>query len=279
MGDGGRFGIAGGTAFVTGAASGIGLAIARSLLAAGARVAAADINRDALDEAFAEYGDAALPIVLDVTDRAAWPGVHSEVERALGPVSILVNNAGIGPDLNPLDEMPAEAFDLLLAIKLTGTFNGIHTFVPGMRERGSGHVVNTASMAGLNASPRLGAYTAAMFGIVGMSEVLRAELAAAGVGVSVLCPGLVATNLGETTDRAGIVRRSAKVSRGTGLAPEVVGDLVVEGIRENRPYLITHGEYRDVVARRHDAIIAAFDAAAKVGDAPTRVAAPASIAS
>ena len=184
----------------------------------------------------------------------------SAVEGAFGPVEILVNNAGIAPDLNDLADMAPESFDRLVAIKLTGTFNGIHTFAADMRERGDGHIVNTASMAGLMASAHLGAYTAAKFGVVGLSEVLRAELEAHGVGVSVLCPGLVRTNLAAN---AGPRKRPPGTPTGmeAGIDPALVGAQVVEAIRANELYIVTHGEYGRFVADRAARLQRAFDAA------------------
>ena len=252
------FNFAGRTAFVTGAASGIGLAIARALLAEGARVALADWDSSGLEAATADLGDAAMAILLDVTDRDGWEHAKQLVEARFGPVSILVNNAGIGPDGRTVDTMEPASFDRLISIKLTGTFNGVHCFVPTMRALGSGHIVNTASMAGLIASARLGAYTASKFAVVGLSEVLRAELADSGIGVSVLCPGLVTTNLGETTQKAGsdrIVRQSTEM----GIDPALVGHCVIDGIRQNHLYMVTHGEYRDTVAQRMARVLAAFD--------------------
>jgi NAD(P)-dependent dehydrogenase (short-subunit alcohol dehydrogenase family) len=260
MAEAGGMEIPGTVALVTGGASGIGLGIARRLLGAGARVAIADNNPEWLAEAVAELGPDARGFELDVTDRAGWDRMKTTVESAFGPVDILVNNAGIGPDLNHLDEMPPAHFDRLVAIKLTGTFNGIQTFVPDMRARRRGHVVNTASMAGLVATARLGAYTAAKFGVVGMSETLRLELADVGVGVSVLCPGLVATRLAETTARAGISRVSSVAPSGEAMDPDRVGAMVVEAIATNRPYIITHPDRRELVALRMTAIVGAFDA-------------------
>ena len=252
------FAIAGSVALVTGGASGLGLAIARALVREGARVAIADISADWLDEAVAELGGETLGIRLDVTDRTGWAAARDEVMARLGPVDILVNNAGIGPDLRPLAETDPAAFDRLIAIKLGGSFNGIHTFVPGMVSRGRGHVVNTASMAGLMASPRLGPYTTAKFGLVGMSEVLAAELSESGVGVSVLCPGLFATRLREKARRAGIVPSEPLKSTGEGLDPAIVGDLVVEGIRGNHLHIVTHPDRDGPVRERMEKVLAAF---------------------
>ncbi|MET0249362.1 MAG: SDR family oxidoreductase [Sphingobium sp.] len=258
----GGFSFGGATAFVTGGASGIGLAIARSLLREGTRVAIADNSADWLDQAVADLGAGAMAVPLDVTDRAGWAAARAAVEARFGPVDILVNNAGIGPDLNRLDEMSAEHFDRLVAIKLTGSWNGIWEFVPGLRARRRGHVVNTASMAGLTAMARLGAYTAAKFAIVGMSEVLRAELEPDGVGVSVLCPGLIATRLGETSARAGVARASDMTggdAAAQGMDPARVGDLVIAGIAANRMHIITHPDRRDAVEARMRSVLEAFD--------------------
>lgn len=252
--------IRGRTAFITGAASGIGLAIAQALAHEGARVVLADIDRDRLARQVERLGEYAMAVRLNVVDRQAWADAKQAVEARFGPVDILVNNAGIGPDGRALADMDPASFDRLVAIKLTGTFNGIHCFAAGMRDRGDGHIVNTASMAGLIASARLGAYTASKFAVVGLSEVLRAEMAEHGVGVSVLCPGLIATRLGETTEKAGSERISLRNGHATeGLDAALVGPMVVAGIRANRAHIVTHGDYRSHVAARMERVLSAFD--------------------
>ncbi|MET0376217.1 MAG: SDR family oxidoreductase [Rhizorhabdus sp.] len=248
------------TAFVTGGASGIGFGIAKALAARGARVMIVDINRSALDAAVDVLGTNAAAFVLDVRDRDGWAAARVAVEQRFGPVDILVNNAGIGPDGHNLADMQPESFDRLVGIKLTGTFNGISTFAAGMRDRGEGHIVNTSSMAGLIAMAPLGAYCASKFAVVGLSEVLRAEMAPHGVGVSVLCPGLVRSNLAETTIAAGSDRKmTGGTSTAAGIDPMIVGELVIEAICANRLYIPTHGDYRDLVAKRMDRIVQAFD--------------------
>jgi NAD(P)-dependent dehydrogenase (short-subunit alcohol dehydrogenase family) len=273
--------IDGRSAFVTGGASGIGLAIAESLLAAGARVVLADVHGPAAQTEARRLtadggegrGPRVLAIELDVTDLDGWTDAKRVAEDALGPIDILVNNAGIGPDLRELTDMAPATFDRLVAIKVSGTFNGIHTFAPGLRARGQGHIVNTASMAGLMASARLGAYTTAMFGVVGLSEVLRAELGPHGVGVSVLCPGLVRTNLRDNTPEEHRAP-TAPPRPGEGIDPAIVGDLVVKAIRDDEPYVVTHGEYLPHVAARAARIQRAFEAAPVQSAAlPTPVAA------
>jgi NAD(P)-dependent dehydrogenase (short-subunit alcohol dehydrogenase family) len=249
--------IEGRTAFVTGGASGIGLAIVEALVDEGARVVMADWNAEVVHREARRIGEAVVAQQLDVTDRAGWAAAKVRVEAAFGPVEILVNNAGIGPDLKELADMPPDSFDRLVGIKLTGTFNGISTFAADMRARGEGHIVNTASMAGLMASARLGAYTASKFAVVGMSEVLRAEMEPHGVGVSVLCPGMVRTNLAANTPAA---QRPAGMPSGmeAGIDPALVGTDVIAAIRENRLYIITHGEYGAFVAERSARLQRAF---------------------
>jgi NAD(P)-dependent dehydrogenase (short-subunit alcohol dehydrogenase family) len=252
--------IAGQTAFVTGGANGIGLAIATALVNAGARVMIADIDERALEASAALLGEQAAAMRLDVRDRDAWATARAAVEARFGPVGILVNNAGIGPDGHALADMDPDAFDRVVAIKLTGTFNGIATFGSAMRARGEGYIVNTASMARLIASARLGAYTASKFAVVGLSEVLRAEMAPYGVGVSVLCPGLVRTKLGTTTSAAGSDRaHPSQQTTDAGIDPSIVGALVIDGIRANKLHIVTHGDYRDYVEKRMARLVASFD--------------------
>jgi NAD(P)-dependent dehydrogenase (short-subunit alcohol dehydrogenase family) len=257
--------IDGRTAFVTGGASGIGLAIAETLVAEGARVAVADWNSTSLERQTARLGPSVLALELDVRDRAGWQQAKKTTEDTFGPIEILVNNAGVGPDQHELADMPPEHFDRLVAIMLTGMFNGIHTFAAAMRDRAEGHVVNTASMAGLVASARLGAYTAAKFAVVGMTEVLRAEMEPHGVGVSVLCPGLVRTNLGSDNPNSTLAERQAAFA--AGIDPSLVGAQVVDAIRHNDLYVITHGEYGRAVDQRAARLRRAFDEAPKRGSA------------
>ena len=205
------------------------------------------------------WAPAVIGVELDVRDREGWQRAKRTAEDANGAVEILVSNAGVAPDQNEFADMAPEHFDRLHAIMLTGAFNGVHTFGGGMRERRRGHIVNTASMAGLMASARLGAYTTAKFGVVGLSEVLRAEMESYGVGVSVLCPGLVRTNLG--SDNPGATPGQRQESMQAGIDPSLVGAQVLNAIRRNDLYIITHGEYAPVVARRAQRIQKAFEEA------------------
>lgn len=252
--------IAGQHALITGGASGLGLGIADALAARGLNVTIADANDEALAQVLAARGANFRGTVLDVRDREAWARAKAEAEAAFGPVDVLVNNAGIAPNGQAFADMDADSFDRIIAINLTGVFNGVSAFAAGMRDRGRGHIINTASMAGLATSVAgTGAYSAAKFGVVSISETLRGELAESGVGVAVLCPGYVQTNLSANTARiGGQTRGGGKAMPPSAVTSEQVGALVVEAIEDNRPYIITHPDNWPAVERRHQAIAEAF---------------------
>ena len=245
--------IAGRTAFITGAANGIGLGIARAFARAGAKLALADVDAAALGAAQAELAkDTAVEtFVLDVRDREAYARAADATESRLGPVTLLCNNAGIALAI-PVEQMSYETWDLALGVNLDGVVNGIQTFVPRMCARaaqlGGGHVVNTASGAGL-ATPGSGfLYHTAKFAVVGLSESLRFELQAAGIGVSVLCPGPVATKILHHTLRTQPAS-SPKLAQpliemvdaflNSGASPDAVGEMVLRAVRENALYIHT----------------------------------------
>ena len=244
--------ISGKHAFITGGASGIGLAMAYALSDEGALVTIADYDARTLQS----LSGAFYCVTLDVRDRVQWLIAKAAAETKYGPVSILCNNAGIGPNVAELADTDPDTFDRMIAIKLTGTFNGVHAFAADMRARGEGHIVNTASMAGLEIIATLGAYTASKFGVVGMTEVLRKEMAPHGVGVSVLCPGMVSTGLPASTAKAD--GREPPSQTMPGIEPARVAARVIEAIKGNWPYILTHGERQQAVGVRHSAIIDAF---------------------
>ena len=194
--------VRGRTAFITGGANGIGLGIARNLARAGAKIALADVDFDGLARAKAEL-EALGPVEvfeLDVRDRDAYAAMADAAEDALGPVSLLFNNAGVATTA-PAEKLSYALWDWVIGINFHGVVNGIQTFLPRIAERGlGGHIVNTASGAGLAATSSGVLYCASKFGVVGLSEALSAELKSTEIRVSVLCTGPVAT---------GIVRRSA----------------------------------------------------------------------
>jgi NAD(P)-dependent dehydrogenase (short-subunit alcohol dehydrogenase family) len=246
-------------AFITGGANGIGHAIAQALAARGMRVTIADLDGAAMEAAVRANNRAIRAQKLDTRDRAGWAAAKPAAEAAFGPVDLLINNAGIGPNRTEFADMHPESWDRLIAINLTGIFNGVSAFAADMRARGTGHIVNTASMAGLSAGrASLGAYEAAKYGVVALSETLRAEMEPHGVGVSVLCPGYVQTNLGVTTARLGFDDRPEAEMAPGGMALADVAACVLDGIERNLLYILPDKERWQTVAPRHQAIREAF---------------------
>jgi NAD(P)-dependent dehydrogenase (short-subunit alcohol dehydrogenase family) len=254
-------------AFITGGASGIGLGIAGALAARGISITIADINQGALDELFAARPKGMLGIALDIRNRNDWLDAKARSESAFGPVDILINNAGIAFDGRELADMDPPTFDQVIAVDLTGVFNGVHTFAAGMRARGAGHIVNTASIMGLTAgAATMGAYSIAKSGVVALSEALRGEMAPHGIGVSVLCPGFVASNLRANTVKLGVAVREIRELSGAGnaaMSPATAGEIVARGIARNLPYIITHPHYLEHIEKRMAAIRESFAAAAE----------------
>jgi NAD(P)-dependent dehydrogenase (short-subunit alcohol dehydrogenase family) len=259
-------------AFITGGAQGIGLGIARALAARGARLALADVDEAALSTAQAELTDLTPTNTfrLDVRDREAYARVADDVESGIGPVSLLFNNAGVASGVPPR-QMSYEMWDWVLGVNLQGVVNGIQSFVPRMIDREqSGHVVNTASGAGLVAGGSGFLYTTSKFAVVGLSEALRIELAPHGIGVSVLCPGAVATGIVTHTASltpggpdvelpevaAAMAAADAFLQRGT--PADAVGTMVVDAIDADALYIHTDAALRDLIKARMDAILAAL---------------------
>ena len=247
--------LAGCGALITGGASGIGLAMAQAFAARGMRIVLCDRDLATLEtsvRALRVAGAEVLASPLDVRDRAAWASV-ADTTRAFGRLHIVCANAGISPGGMQLSEMAPEAWDGIVAINLTGVFNTIHATAPLIKEHGEGgHFVLTSSMAGILAASSIGDYAVTKFGVSAMGEALRAELAPLNIGVSVLCPGVVATPLvGE--------------SRSIGMAPENVARRVLQAVENNDLYVFTHADYRPLVEARFDTILSAFGASAQPG--------------
>ncbi len=247
----------GSVAFITGGARGIGLGIARSLAKRGVRLALADIDEDALVRSATELERTTSVEVyrLDVRDREAFAEAARRAEQVLGPVEMLFNNAGIVPH-STAEELSYDKWDQALAVNLTGVINGIQTFLPRMIERGSGHVVNTASAAGLVTDPNV-LYTTAKFAVVGLSESLRLNVARHGVEVSVLCPGPVDTGIVRNTraSNAGVALRDdlvpaveAFLRGGPGI--DEVGEMVLAGMEKRSPWIFTGYDVRPHLEKR-----------------------------
>ena len=282
--------LAGKTTLITGGASGIGFGMARAFVASGLRVAIADINAAALEAAEAALPSLAKAVKLDVTRAAEWERALDAVEAALGPVDILCNNAGVGQGRFAdgqeitVANMPEALWRIVLEVNATGTFLGVRSVVPRMLPRGQGgHIVNTASTGGLMAPGGIAANCASKYAVVGLSESLRAELAPSGIGVSVLCPGGVRSNLfassvavragvpGASEGMATVGSEALRIEQAQRMDPVFVGEMVLRAIAENAMYIIPHPEYLGHIEERHAALVAAFGESAQPGYRDTDV--------
>jgi len=263
--------LAGRTAFVTGGANGVGLGLARTLLAEGCKVAIADVREDAIAEVLKTLeNQPVIGVPLDVSSREGFAEAADRVERELGPVSLLFNNAGVNL-FQSIDESSYDDWDWLLGVNLHGVINGIATFVPRMKQRGQGgHVCNTASMAAFLGSGVPGIYNTTKFAVRGLSESLRYSLAPHGIGVSMLCPGLVKTHIYASDEiRPEALKAGAKAVNTAfvsqlehvhqaGMEPEVIARRTIDAIRENRFYVFSHPEFRDELAEVFAEVIDEF---------------------
>jgi NAD(P)-dependent dehydrogenase (short-subunit alcohol dehydrogenase family) len=192
--------LTGRTAVVTGAASGIGRALAVALADAGCQVVLADVERSALEATVAAMtagGSTALGVPCDVRSATEMTALHAQASDQFGAIDIVCLNAGVSPS-GPLLETSDETWRWLIDVNLMGVVHGLTEFVPGLVQRHDGHVVITGSLAGLIPTPSLGPYSAIKHALTGLAGVLRAELAGTGVGVSLICPGVVRTRIAES---------------------------------------------------------------------------------
>jgi NAD(P)-dependent dehydrogenase (short-subunit alcohol dehydrogenase family) len=278
--------LAGKTAFVTGGASGIGLALGRAFAEAGMNVMLADIEPKALAAAVnrLEHLGPVRGVPCDVADPTSVERAAEASYEAFGNVHVVCNNAGVAGGGGGLDDISLDSWldswRWILDINLMGVLHGIRTFLPHIRAHGEGgHIVNTASMAGMVSGYGLNPYTTSKFAVVGMSEGLAVQLKPLGIGVSVLCPGYVRTRIDEAgrnrQERYGPMRIPDPASPAAALAahiraeiragidPSDVAAQVLAAIRENEFYVFTHPELRGETEERFAAILAAMDKAAQ----------------
>ena len=273
--------LAGRVAVVTGAASGIGLAMARRFGAEGMRLVLADIERPVLDEAATALraeGVDVLTVATDVSLAAEVDALAATTLEHFGDVHLVCNNAGVGSRGLPVAELPRQDFEWVIAVNLFGVIHGLTAFLPHLRANGIGHIVNTASMSGLYHLPRMGPYNASKAAVVALSETLRFELEAEGseVGVSVLCPSWVRSNI-STSDRnrperfaytletrqmaeqAEYKARRRQQLATIALDPAVIAEQVCDAVHHNRFYVITHPESLPAFEERAKRILAGDD--------------------
>ena len=273
--------LAGKTAFVTGGASGIGLALGRAFAEAGMKVMLADIEVDALAAAVGSLGDigpSVQGVTCDVADAASVEQAAKASYAAFGNVHVVCNNAGVAGG-SGIDDISLDTWRWVLDVNLMGVLHGIRTFLPHIRAHGEGgHIVNTASMAGLQSGLGFSPYATSKFAVVGMSEGLAMQLKPLGIGVTVLCPGFVRTRISDSgrnrperygparaPDPASAAGRLAAESarlQAAGLDPAAVAAQTLAAIRDDELYVFTHPEMHGEVKERFAAIVAAMDRAA-----------------
>lgn len=269
-------------AYVSGAGSGIGRGIALALARRGVRVGVCDIREsDAAQTVrlIEAAGGAALAVGVDVSDRDSVEQAVVCVEKAYGPISIACNNAGIALHGVPLQDISSADWDWVIGVNIRGVIHGIQALVPRMlANKRPAHVVNTASIGGFQVNPNFltAAYSMTKYAVVALSEGLHNELDGSPIGVSILAPAAVDTQIHMSErsrpDRLGgaTVRPEnhfmGELLKGS-MAPGDVGDRVVQAIEANELYIFTHPDTRQWLDRRHAAITAAFDKAERLSGA------------
>ena len=279
--------LAGKTAFVTGGASGIGLAMSRAFAEAGMNVMLADIETDALADAVKSLhnvGPGVRGVVCDVADPASVDRAGKETYDSFENVHVVCNNAGVAAG-GGIDDISLDSWKWVLDVNLMGVLHGTRTFLPHMRAHNEGgHFVNTASMAGMMSGMGFSPYTASKFAVVAMSEGLAPQIKPFGIGMSILCPGFVRTRIGESgrnrpqhygpanayapdSPAAAMVAMIAELIK-AGIEPSDVAARVLNAIREDELYIFTHPEMGVEMKQRFEAIEAAMDKAALLKGSP-----------
>jgi len=256
--------LSGKVAVVTGGASGIGKAMAAKFRDEGMTVVIADVEQGALDATAAELG--VDGVLTDVSDLASVEALGATVIERHGAVHLLCNNAGVGGG-GRLDGQTMRDWEWVVGVNLWGVVHGLQVFLPHLEANADGgHIVNTASMAGLAPFPGIGVYNATKYAVVGISETLAIELAGSGVGVSVLCPGVVNTNIfksqrnrpehlrNPTRNTAARAANDEMVTQ-VGIDPSEVADKVAHAVREGEFWIITHPDLLTHVDARHRALM------------------------
>jgi NADP-dependent 3-hydroxy acid dehydrogenase YdfG len=262
-------------AFITGGGSGVAFGQARVFAEeAGMRVVIADIRQDHLDEAMAHFKKKNVPvhaIKLDITDRADYARAADEAERIFGPVQLLCNTAGVS-QFGPLENATYDDWDWQIDVNLKGMINGVQTFMPRMIERKQGgHIVNTASMSAFVALPGSAIYCTTKYAVRGYSESLKIELEKHNIGVSILCPGGVNTNIHESVlsrpERYGQTgyygndpERFAQLKAviETGIDPLDLARIVHEAVKRNDFWILPYPEFIPTLEAYNEKVIAAL---------------------
>lgn len=257
--------VEGKVAFITAGASGIGWGMARAFMNAGMKVVVGDLLQEHIDECRSQFpGKNDLHFIqLDVANRKQMEDAAKEIETTFGRLDVLCNNVGVAARA-PIDDASYADWDYVMDVCVGGTINGLVNFLPLIKKHGEGgHVVTTSSMAGMIPVPSNGIYSTAKYAVRGMMDSLRGALGPHKIGVSVLCPGFVATR----AVTAGDVYRSAHEGKAlnetrdplaAGMDPLAVGERVLQAIKNNEMYIFPHGEFREEVRAYFQRMLDAF---------------------
>jgi NAD(P)-dependent dehydrogenase (short-subunit alcohol dehydrogenase family) len=255
-------------AVVTGGASGIGLAIARAFTDEGMKVLLADIEAPALEAAASSFpaGVEVATVVADVSVAEQVEAIRDRALEAFGGVHVICNNAGVGGG-GPMTEIDLDNWGWILGVNLWGVVHGVRTFLPLLTAQGEGHIVNTASVAGLFSAPYMGPYNVSKYGVVALSETLSVELqmTSSPIGVSVVCPSWVKTNIATSARNrpgGGLDEEQASALQGviqhfldTGIDADEVATRVVQAVKEQQFWVLTHDDTPAGVEARARSII------------------------
>lgn len=266
--------IEGKTCFITGAASGIGLAMAKSMASRGARLILSDIDATRLDAVASELQSAGVEVAavaINVAEESDWDKARKTADE-FGAVDILCSNAGVGGGSGVFEAYDTDVWRWNYAVNAHAHLYACRTFLGGMKERGGAHLLITGSMVGITPPPVSVAYCSSKFATVGIAMALRNELAGSDVGISLLLPGMSATNNVVTTrnlrpggSESGKAAETSKAMEGvlaTGMSPDAIGERVAKAIVDNEFYIFTHAEWKPLVEAQSEEMLAAFGASA-----------------
>ncbi|MDE2596867.1 MAG: SDR family oxidoreductase [Sphingomonadales bacterium] len=262
--------VAGKVVLVTGGGGGIGAGIAEAFAEQGAKVAVTDINLDFARAEAERIGRGTIALAHDVTSPESWAEVKAAVEAQVGPVDVLCNNAGISIPFRPMEEITLEQFDRVMAINVRGVFLGCTLFMPEMKARRSGHIVNTSSVNGQLPHGTFAVYSASKFAVSALSESIRQELEPFGVGVSILYPGLTRSRMSEgQMDK--LPEEMQRAIAGKMMEPVWLGRAVVRAVENNALHIVTHPDHKAALEARMAALYASFGEPAQPGFSGGRI--------
>lgn len=262
--------VTGKVVLVTGGGGGIGAGIAEAFADKGARVVVTDINGTFAAAEAERIGRGVVALEHNVTAPESWEEVKAAVEGLWGPVDILCNNAGISLPFQPMGAVSLDQFDRVMSVNVRGVFLGCKTFMPEMKARGSGHIVNTSSVNGQLPHQTFAVYSASKFAVTALSEAIRDELAPFGVGVSILYPGLTRSRMseGQIPDLPEDRRQALSDMM---MEPIWLGRAVVRAVENNELHIISHPDHLPALEARMDRLHAAFGEPAQPGYVAARM--------